>query len=324
MLLWKRLGLVFDVRGRAPWMHSHGQNPNAVLLSDRVRIFFTCRPPRDDDGACVSYIGYADFLLNDLTQVIGVSADPVLALGAVGTFDEFGTMPGSVVEVPERQEHWMYYVGWQRSSPTPYRWAIGLAVSTDGAKTFQRISDGPLLGVDRFDPFLLACPRVWRTADGKWHMHYQSGQGWSEIDSHWESVYLARYASSSDGIHWTRETSNCVPTIVAKECQTSSSIFSIKGAPGRYQMLFSWRHGIDFRNAERGYRIGFAWSDDLKHWNRDDSLAGLQPSVAGFDNEMLCYPHVVRIGSDIFVFYCGNDFGADGFGCAKVTGWSSQ
>lgn len=323
MLTWKRLGLVFNARERSAWMHSFAQNPNAIVMLDRVRVFFTCRPRRADDGSCISRIGYVDFAIDDFSQIIGVAAEPVISLGRGGAFDEFGTMPGSFVDVPERKELWMYYVGWQRSSPTPYRWSIGLAVSTDGGESFQRSFDGPLLAVDRFDPYLLACPRVWRSSDGVWHMHYQSGQGWNEIDGHWESVYLARYASSSDGLNWTRETHSCVPTVVEYECQTSSTLFTMKGAPGSHQMLFSWRHGIDFRNPNRGYRIGFAWSEDFKHWTRDDSLAGLAFTKTGFDTEMMCYPHVVQIGADWFMFYCGNNFGADGFGCAQITGWHS-
>ena len=33
---------------------------------------------------------------------------------------------------------------------------------------------------------------------------------------------------------------------------------------------------------------------------------------------MVCYPFIFRVGDDVFMYYNGNDFGADGFGCARL------
>ena len=67
-------------------------------------------------------------------------------------------------------------------------------------------------------------------------------------------------------------------------------------------MYFSYRHGTDFRNRERGYRIGYAWSNDQIHWHRKDELAGIDVSDCGWDSEMICYPHVVTIDDKIYMF----------------------
>lgn len=66
------------------------------------------------------------------------------------------------------------------------------------------------------------------------------------------------------------------------------------------------------------YRIGCAESADMLSWSRDDSKAGIAPSVSGWDSDMVCYPHVVRVGDRHLMFYCGNGFGASGFGVAEL------
>jgi hypothetical protein len=83
-------------------------------------------------------------------------------------------------------------------------------------------------------------------------------------------------------------------------------------------MWFCYRHGVAFRNAERGYRIGFAWSEDLVTWHRDDELGALPVSAEGWDSEMVCYPSIVVDGDRTYMFYSGNGFGRVGFGYAEL------
>jgi hypothetical protein len=85
-------------------------------------------------------------------------------------------------------------------------------------------------------------------------------------------------------------------------------------------MFFCYRHGRDYRNKKRGYRIGYASSGDLVTWERDDQRAGLVPSVQGWDSEMVSYPHLCEIDGRIYMFYLGNAVGRHGFGLAKLSG----
>jgi predicted GH43/DUF377 family glycosyl hydrolase len=128
-------------------------------------------------------------------------------------------------------------------------------------------------------------------------------------------VYVIVYAFSEDGIHWHRNGEPIIPFAFENETQTTPTIFF---HDGNYHMLFSSRHSTDFRNAERGYRLGYAWSDDMVTWHRDDSKVGIAPSDSGWDSEMICYPHAVMVDDKIYLFYCGNRFGEDGFGYAVL------
>src|SRR5579862_296467 len=298
---WEKRGKIFDPTGLSPLMQSYSQNPNAIELDDRVRIYFTTRPERSKDGF-ISYTTFADFDRYDLSKILYVHKEPVLQIGGRGEFDQFGIMPGSIVRVDENNEIWLYYVGWTRMYSVPYNWAIGLAVSRDGGYTFKRFGKGPIVGATNNEPYLQACPRVMRIKKDKWVMWYQSGIRWNEYSNHMESVYVTMFATSNDGINWNRDGRQIIPSIVNEECQTSASVIEYEGV---YHLFFSYRHGIDFRNNENGYRIGYAYSTDMINWVRDDKNVGIEVSSEGWDSEMVCYPHVTKIGDEIVMFYCG-------------------
>lgn len=314
MLVWEKKGRIFDPTGRAEWMQSHAQIPYVLTLGDRLRIYFTCRPDPEATAGTTALTGFADFEKNEPFKLIEIAENPVIELGGPGDFDQHGIMPGSIVEIPGTNELRLYYAGWMRLEGVPYKWQIGMAVSHDGGVTFQRHSRGPILGADCDDPYLQGCPRV-NWFRNEWVMFYISGTQWTAVDDGFESVYTMRRATSKDGIHWTRESGEVIPTIVDRECQASATWVEIDGLQ---HMFFTYRHGIDFRNPTRGYRVGHAVSTDLRRWTRKDEEMMIDVSDEGWDSEMVCYPHVVRIGNDCFMFYSGNQFGQGGFGYAKL------
>lgn len=306
---WKKRGKIFAPDGRYKWMQSHAQNPTVLILKDRLRVYFTCRPKRDRDGNFTSVTTFVDLKKHDPSKVICVHDRPILPLGELGTFDQFGIMPGSVLRV--ESQVWLYYVGWTRCLGVPYNHTIGLAVSDDDGITFRRL--GPLLGRTLKEPFLQNSPFVMKQGS-VFHMWYSSGIEWIKYREHIESIYVLMHATSYDGIHWDREGISCIPAETERECQTNPSVLKVDG---RFRMWFCHRHGTDFRNAQRGYRIGNAWSHDLKTWHRKDST--LTTSKTGWDSQMVCYPRVINVEGNFYMFYSGNHFGRDGFGYAVGT-----
>src|SRR5688572_28583049 len=85
---WQKMGVIFTVRDPNHWMHSHASFPKALLMDDRIRVFFTTR-----DANNRGRIGYFDTEIEDPTRVIQVSDKPVLDLGEPGTFDDCGVTP---------------------------------------------------------------------------------------------------------------------------------------------------------------------------------------------------------------------------------------
>jgi hypothetical protein len=315
MLKWEKKGLIFSPDCSKPWMHSHAQVPYTVKLENVIRTFFSTREKIDGNHMFRSFSGYVDLDKNDLSKVVKVSESPIVALGGKGEFDEFGSMAGSVIL--HEGTYFLYYCGWTRCQSVPYAWAIGLATSQNGAE-FQRFGSGPLLGPTLREPYLQACPLVYKFKKDDWYMFYLSGVKWFEHDGKAESQYLLMHARSSDGVNWVRNGKVLIPPVVPDECQTSASVFH---KDGKYHLLFSYRHGAEFREKpEKGYRIGYASSRDLLNWDRDDSQAGLDVSESGWDSEMVAYPHVFHLRGQTHLFYCGNGFGKEGFGWATLIG----
>lgn len=311
MFKWRKQGLIFTPDKSKDWMHSHAQVPYSLDFDDKIRIYFSTREKIDAEGQYTSHSGYVDFSKNNFPEILEVSEQPIIELGGIGEFDEFGSMAGSVIR--HNGKFYLYYCGWSRGVSVPYTWAIGLAISDDGAN-FKKVGRGPLLGPTLDEPYLQACPIVYKTAEHSWVMFYLSGIKWLGEGNKLDSQYLLMKATSTDGINWERQAKPVIPTVVEDECQTSASIIKIDSA---YHMFFSYRHGTDFRNRKgRGYKIGYASSPDLISWTRDDSKAGLEPSQEGWDSAMVAYPHLFNIGERLYMLYCGNDFGREGFGYA--------
>ena len=97
---WVKRGLLFNpatIPGRPQWMNEYAQAPATLVFDDFVRVYFSCRPPRDADGQFVSYSAFVDLDRRNLFNIVNLAFQPALPLGELGTFDEFGTYPMSVI-----------------------------------------------------------------------------------------------------------------------------------------------------------------------------------------------------------------------------------
>jgi len=314
---WKKLGHIFNPTTwndgiDRPWMKTHSQCPSTQIFDTHVRVYFSCRPYPDENGQYVSYTTYLDLDKNNLFKVIKVAEKPVMLLGKLGTFDEFAVYPTSTIRIDDKTH--LYYAGWSRCQSTPYTVSIGHAVSNDG-ETFTRISDGPILTNSLHEPYELSGPKI-RKFGNIFFMYYLAGEGWILDDNKPVSKYKIRLATSHDGIEWTKLNKDLIKSILPEdECQAGPDVFF---KDNEYHMFFSYRYATNFKNKERGYKIGYASSHDGINWVRDDQKAGITLSENGWDSEMHHYPHIFELGNDLYMIYNGNEFGKYGFGLAKL------
>lgn len=317
MARWRKLGHVFDPTRieHADWIAEFAQGPATLLFDDFVRVYFSCRPRPDGSCQYVSRSAFVDLDRHDLFRVVRIAPQPLLPLGGLGEFDEFGTYPFTVARDADDVHAW--YGGWTRCSSVPFDVAIGRATSRDGGVTFEKEGRGPVLGADLEEPFVLSGPKI-RRFEGRWYLFYIAGRKWLAAEGRAEPVYRIRMAVSDDGRAWTRLHRDLVPVrLEADECQASPDVI---WANGMYHMFFCYRYSLGYRGRERGYRIGYARSHDLLDWTRDDLLAGIDVSPEGWDSEMISYPHVFELDGKTFMFYLGNQVGKHGFGLAKLEG----
>ncbi len=317
MMHWKKLGQIFnpldhDLGGNCEYF---AQSPQTLVLKDRVRVYFSTRESQEH-GMFVSKIRYVDFK-KDFSSIIEVANHDVLPLGELGTFDEHGIFPINPLRVGDKI--YAYTCGWSRRESVPVETSTGLVQSNDDGKTFSRIGLGPVFSASPAEPVLVGDSFV-QAYNGSYHMFYIFGQRWKEstLTEPPARVYKIAQAWSDDGITWERNDGKAIIADVLNEdeCQALPTVLKISE---RYHMYFCFREATDFRkNPSRGYRLGYAYSDDLKDWTRADELAGIAKSKSGWDNEMMCYPHIFEVDGEAYLLYNGNEFGRFGFGLAKL------
>ena len=317
MFHWEKLGKVFtpqEVQGRL-WLKEFAQAPAVLVTDDAVRVYFSCRPQPDANGQYVSYSAYVDLDRQNICNVLQVAEQPILSLGGLGEFDEFGTYPFSVVQDGDLIR--AYYAGWTRCESVPFNVAIGAAVSRDCGKTFEKLGNGPVLSYSPEEPFVISGPKI-RHFNGKWQLFYIAGRKWKMVDGRAEPVYKIRMASSDDGLKWNKLNKDLIESRIEEdEAQASPDVIF---ANGTYHMFFCYRYSSNYRSKEKGYRIGYASSSNLVDWVRDDSKVGITVSDTGWDAEMISYPHVFELDGNIYMAYLGDQVGRYGFGLAKLDG----
>lgn len=313
---WQKLGQIFEFR-QSPFKDrfvSHAQSPQAVVFPEFVRVYFSTRF-YDTPTTFVSVPQYVDYT-KDFKKIINFSTKDIIKQGNLACFDEHGIFPFSPTVVGDKI--YAYTTGWTRRVSVDVDSAMGLAISENNGESFHRLADGPVLSASLYEPFLVADGFV-RKFNGMFYIFYIFGQRWSEkAPGHdCERVYKLAYATSDDGLNWTKA-NKCIITDVIdeNECQALPTVIKIGS---RYHLYFCYRHMIGFRTEKgRGYRLGYAYSDDLEAWTRDDKAGGLDLSGAGWDSEMMCYPNIFEMEGQIYLLYNGNHFGRDGFGLAVL------
>ena len=296
---WRKLGRVFCAQDHAPWMRTHAANPVVeAVAGDLVRIYFSSRDDRSR-----SSIGWVEIDMRAPTQVLSVSAEPVIGPGRPGTFDDSGASMGCIVHVGSAR--YLYYLGWNLGVTVPWRNSIGLAISDEPGAPFRKWSEAPLLDRCPADPYSLSYPWVMQD-DGRWRMWYGSNLDWGPQQT--DMAHLIKYAEGDDGIHWRREGRIAIPFRGKEEYAMSKPC--VVRESGRYRMWYSYR-GV-------AYRIGYAESADGVRWERLDDQVGIGPSAEGWDSESIEYPNVFEHRGVKYMLYNGNAYGRTGFGIAVL------
>lgn len=305
---WIKKGVIFAPDHNFDWMVSHASLPVVdEVRADVLRVYFGTR-----DAQGRSQTSYLEVDAEQPEQVRYIHDQPILSLGRPGTFDDSGIMPSWIVN--HENKKYLYYIGWNIKVSVPYHLSIGLAVSEDEGRSFNKVSEGPLLDRSIDEPFFNTAPCVLREAD-TWRMWYVSCTGWETDAERPEPRYRVRYAESNDGINWRRTNHICIDYTGETDAIGRPCVYQ---QDGRYRMLYSYRDVWGYRSDRaQSYRLGLAESPDGITWTRQD--AGIERSASGWDSEMMEYCYVYQRGDRSYLFYNGNGFGKTGFGYAVAS-----
>jgi hypothetical protein len=306
---WRKLGLIFKTANNHDWMTSHASLPLPDKVSDKVlRIYFATRSKQNK-----SAITFIEVEADDPSRILYVHDKPVLSPGRLGTFDDDGVGPYSLVT--EGNKKYLYYGGVNASVTVPYRNAIGLAVSEDNGLTFERVCEGPVVDRNQQEPYFTAAADVMHCGD-RWKMWYASATGWLVVKGRNEPRYQIKYAYSSDGVNWSRNNITCIDYTFEGEANVRPCVIL---EDDLYKMWYCYRGSVGYRTDKaQSYRLGYAESSDGISWTRKDEDVGIARSEEGWDSVMMCYPYLYQHHGRKYLFYNGDGFGESGFGYATL------
>ena len=300
---WNKLGRILEPDSSIDWMVSHAAVPFLDKMTDgSYMLYFTTRNKNN-----TSIVARAR--LSNALRVLEVSSEPVLISGRLGMFDENGVTASYLLTLPDKKL--LYFVGWNQGKSTPFRNAIGVAISKDDGHSYQKYSTGPIVDRSPVDPCFVAGTRV-MFDDGIFKMWYISCVRWELVESKPRHWYHLKYATSVDGINWLREGIVAVDFKSPDEYAISQPWVLKEG--GKYKMWYSYRGQPSIKT----YRIGYAESIDGIKWTRMDGAAGIDVSESGWDSQMICYPFVFDHEGKRYMLYNGNDYGKTGIGLAVL------
>jgi len=289
-------------------------NPFVLRREDHYWLFYAGGDPQGRRRICLATAPVAD--VGAWTR-----RGPVLELGAAGTFDELWCVLPCLHRINGRWH--LYYTG--RSSQTSLGLqsfaGIGLAVSDD-LLHWERLREEPVLRGDGFEAWpenrgiagggpILEIPQP----DGRilYRMYYTIAVGQPSPDLLVDQEKHSVVAHSWDGIDWFDKRIILSPRREADYENAATIALNPWPVEGGYHALYA---SIGSRFG--AYSICEARSRDGLTWDRGtpDQNLSLTPAGDGWESQMVEYPHVIREGDHLRLFYCGNGYGRSGIGTA--------
>lgn len=292
---------------------TYSQSPQVICLGDRNRVFFTSREKSPYGWFSSPY--FVDFdtnFENRLSEIEKVFVEKP----ALGAFDSGGIFPFSPFFW--RGDLYALTTGWNPMSSVAVETSIGLCISSDNGRSFQRCFPGPIITSGPNEPFLVCDGMI--PSENELNLYYLFGTEWvrDEVSDRFERIYRIGHRSSEDLENW--------PNGSGGEIVPVKSRFEAQALPYVIRsndwslMVFCYRNAFNFRDGgPNAYDIDFAIADrrEMEVWNRDNISFTLDRSE--WDDQMRCYPSLVRSEEELYLLYNGNDFGKNGILLSSCT-----
>jgi hypothetical protein len=295
--MWEKKGKIFSKH--------HSQVPVVDEYDDFYRIYYSTRINKKSNPL------YIDVDKQNPSKILYEHNEPILKLGSPGSFDWAGIMPTDILNYNGKK--YLYYIGWSLRQDVPYHNNLGLAISDDNGKTWNKFSNGPIFHTNHIETGYIGTVEI-LIENGIWKMWYLSCRDWLEHDGKMEPTYDIKLATSFNGIDWTPRGITCIPL---KNNEGGISSCRIIKNNENYSMWYSVRNIIDYRdNPKNSYRIKKSKSNDGIVWEHDDNIELDISEESDWDNIMVCYPFIIENKNNLIMFYNGNKFGETGIGYA--------
>ncbi len=259
------------------YFDNYGVSESSIIYDNNIYKMWYA----GDAGSGVHYILYAES--QDGINWIHPHSGPVLSPGTNNSWDSHSVVPGAVIK--ENDVYKMYYSGWAYIDNP---WHVGLATSSDGINWEKNPS--PVLFGGTNGDYQVKATSVVKNED-IYYMYYLEGfhaQSWN-----------INLATSSDGLNWTRYSSN--PILSTTNTWEGIGIYSpsIIKENGTYQMVYQGMNNSAF---------GFATSQDGIHWTTSQSnpFFTKENTSNHWGGGAIAYPNFVRASnSELRIYYTG-------------------
>ena len=305
--MWVKKGLIYKPRNDSWWNVSHAYCPTPFIIGDVIRVYFATWDVKN-----VGRVTYVDIDKNDPTKILHESDGFVLNRGDPGMFDYDGVAPSYVLSIGDVII--MYYFGFQKTSNVNATLVFaGVAKSLDNGDSFTKVMRTPVLERSPYEADLRSSVSI-LYEDNKFKVWYTAAtSGITKTDNPLFSKafypnYSIRYLECDNLLKPLPSTGSICLDLVGDEFALGRPWVIHEG--GKYKMWYS-RRGVS-----QLYRFGYAESHDGIKWKRMDDKINIQTSPTGWDSEMVCFPTIVDIENNRYMFYNGNFHGRDGFGLA--------
>jgi len=227
--------------------------------------------------------------------------NPVLSIGAPGSWEENQVFPGAVME--ENGKFYLYYIGKDKSDPKIEAGGvnrIGVATS-ENLVDWEKHEKNPVLDLcpeGSWDSKMMMCGGAIKHRDGKYYLFYAGFSDW------WTGIGVA-IADSPLGPFKKYEGNPVIRPGAPGEfdCRGGFHVFTVfKQEEGKYAMLYAGYDG----SYDKG---GLATSEDLIHWKKYPRNPVFQGGPPGSVDEGHVRPSgVVKVKDTFLMFYEGCHF----------------
>jgi predicted GH43/DUF377 family glycosyl hydrolase len=231
-------------------------------------------------AAASKYVLYAES--NDGLNWYKPISNPILYPGNYGTWDSWAVHPGAVFK-DDDGIYKMYYCGFADQYS---QWHIGLATSSDGIN-WEKRSQPILNGTSGWEYQIGASSIIKK--DGVYYLYYY-GRSLPN--------YSIAVATSSDGINFTKHTSNPI--------LTNQQAWELNGV--LYPSVISQTNGLKmvYMNSN-GSGFGIATSSDGLNWikSNNNPFFTNQNTANSWAVEKIAYPFWLKLPNETRIYYSG-------------------
>lgn len=264
-----------------------------AALSGKAKSDLSDLRVTDSDGVSLLSF-YREGLGTDLTDFNQWSRHPdgvLIDNGAPGQWDSAWAIEGTALQVGST--YYIYYTGSTNDSNADGK--IGFATSTDGIAWTKYASNPVLSAGSGWESGHVSAPAVLYEG-GNWYMWYAGYDG---------TRFRIGYATSSDGISWTKYGGNPVMTVGAGGAWDSGFIgpTAVWHEGSTYYMVYN---GGTTLADQSTWKLGLATSTDRVTWTKSSGNPFLSGETGLWDDGVLDMRGVLRIGSLYYAFYQGN------------------